>query len=217
MSKKGIAEKFGENQLKAWRRGYGIQPPPVDSFSPLYPGNEERYIKYVQDTRISFFESMIRSLARGKFQLHRKFPKTESLKDCMSRTIPFYTDTIVPESINKGKRVLIASSENAIRGLLMHLCDIPKERIHEIDIPNSLPMVYNLKKKCIQILDDGLEQPEDMYNPLRRYQFGMSPELIFKPCDFDDESADQCFIGENGKSYAFDPIIRLTKTDDNEE
>jgi 2,3-bisphosphoglycerate-dependent phosphoglycerate mutase len=42
-------------------------------------------------------------------------------QDCMSRTIPYFTENIVPESIDKGKTVLIASSENAIRGLLMHL------------------------------------------------------------------------------------------------
>jgi bisphosphoglycerate-dependent phosphoglycerate mutase len=44
----------------------------------------------------------------------------------MERTIPYYTDIIVPNSISQGKSVLIASSENAIRGLLMHLCEVPE-------------------------------------------------------------------------------------------
>ena len=44
----------------------------------------------------------------------------------MQRSIPFYTERIVPEAVNKGKRVLITSHENAIRGILMHLCDIPE-------------------------------------------------------------------------------------------
>jgi 2,3-bisphosphoglycerate-dependent phosphoglycerate mutase len=157
MSKKGIAERYGEKQLKAWRRGYDIQPPPVNSFSINYPGNDDRYFKYVSDLRYSVVESVMRSLAKGKIEFHRKFPKTESLRDCMTRTIPFYTNVIVPDSIASGKRVLIASSENAIRGLLMHLCDIPRDRIHEIDIPNGLPLVFNLKTKCVQILDDGNE------------------------------------------------------------
>ena len=65
-------------------------------------------------------------------RFYRKFPKTESLKDCMSRTIPYYTDVIVPNSIEKGKSVLISSSENAIRGLLMFLCDIPEDKINEV-------------------------------------------------------------------------------------
>jgi hypothetical protein len=46
------------------------------------------------------------------------------LQDCMQRTIPYYVDKIVPDSIAQGKNVLIASSENAIRGLLMHLCEV---------------------------------------------------------------------------------------------
>ena len=45
----------------------------------------------------------------------------------MDRTIPYFAYQIVPEAINQGKRVLISSSENAIRGLLMHLCEIPEE------------------------------------------------------------------------------------------
>ena len=46
----------------------------------------------------------------------------------MKRTIPFLVNRVIPEGINKGQRVLISSSENAIRGLLMHLCDIPEDR-----------------------------------------------------------------------------------------
>lgn len=65
--------------------------------------------------------------------------KPESLKDCMDRTIPYFVDKIVPEAIDQGQRVLISSSENAIRGLLMHLCDIPEDKITGLEIPNGLP------------------------------------------------------------------------------
>jgi 2,3-bisphosphoglycerate-dependent phosphoglycerate mutase len=50
----------------------------------------------------------------------------------MDRTIPFFKNSIVPNSVAKGKNVLVSSSENAIRGLLMHLCDIPVDRIHQV-------------------------------------------------------------------------------------
>jgi 2,3-bisphosphoglycerate-dependent phosphoglycerate mutase len=50
----------------------------------------------------------------------------------MDRAIPFFKNYICPDSISKGKNVLISSSENAIRGLLMHLCDIPIDRIHQV-------------------------------------------------------------------------------------
>jgi 2,3-bisphosphoglycerate-dependent phosphoglycerate mutase len=51
----------------------------------------------------------------------------------MQRTIPYFRDVILPDSIAQGKNVLIASSENAIRGLLMYLCEIPTDRIHEVE------------------------------------------------------------------------------------
>ena len=78
--------------------------------------------------RISSKETLIRSLEAGKLVVHRKLPRSESLKDCMDRTIPYWTDTIVTDAIDAGKNVLIASSENAIRGLLMHLFNIPVAR-----------------------------------------------------------------------------------------
>lgn len=212
MSKKMVAEKFGAKQFKLWRRGYDTQPPAVNSFSPYYPGNDDRYFTNVNDIRFSFFESLVRSLAIGQLQLHRKFPKAESLKDCMTRTIPYYTNLIVPKSVAKGERVLIASSENAIRGLLMHLCDIPPDRIAEVEIPTGLPLIYSLKQKCIRILDDGEFCRGDEDDPLARFNFGTSPELLFKPCDYNTENASEsCFIGSNGRSYAWDPVIRLRR------
>lgn len=75
------------------------------------PGNDSRYVNYVKDVDISIFETLIRSLAHGKFEIHRKFPKAESLQDCMERTIPYFRSVIHPESIAPGKNVLIASSE----------------------------------------------------------------------------------------------------------
>lgn len=206
LSKKMIAATYGEERYRKWRRGFNERPPPVSSFSNVYPGNDDRYMKYIKDVRYSFFESIVRSLSHGRFELHRKFPKTESLKDCMSRTIPFFTNVIVPESIDKGKNVLIASSENAIRGLLMHLCEIPMDRIHEVEIPTGLPLIYDVKRKCIRLLEDDSD-PEFR---LSKYDFGTSPELLFRRCDTNDNpGALECFIDADGKSYALDYIIRL--------
>ena len=134
-------------QFLKWRRGFDTKPPKVSSFSQFYPGNDDRYVNYVQDVPISAFESMIRSLAHGHLELHKQFPKTESLKDCMERTIPYFKQTIVPHSIEQNKNVLISSSENAIRGLLMHLCDIPIDQIHQVEIPTGLPLVYDKRTR----------------------------------------------------------------------
>lgn len=181
-----VKQRHGEKQFKAWRRGYDTPPPPVSSFSKHYPGNDRRYEKYLNDIRFSVRESVIHSIEKGKVSLHRKFPKSESLKDCMDRTIPFYTERIVPEAINQGKRVLISSSENAIRGLLMHLCEIPKDKIADLEIPNGLPIIYDLKSKCIKLLDDGTGR-----DPLEVHNFGKAASYLFRPCENPDGSMDE--------------------------
>lgn len=186
MSKLMVKQRHGDEQFKSWRRGYNSPPPKVSSFSPHYPGNDRRYIKYLNDIRFSFRESLIRSIEQGRPTLHRKLPKSESLKDCMDRTIPFFTERIVPEAVDQGKRVLISSSENAIRGLLMHLCEIPEEKITELEIPNGLPLIFDLRSKCLKLLDDGTGR-----DPLEVYNFGNAASYLFKPCSNEDGSPDE--------------------------
>ena len=51
----------------------------------------------------------------------------------MDRTLPYFIERIEKDAIDQNKRVLISSSENAIRGLLMHLCDIPQGKEFRFD------------------------------------------------------------------------------------
>lgn len=186
MSKKMVKQKHGDEQFMAWRRGYKTRPPAVSSFSQHYPGNDVRYVKYLNDAGWSKRESVIRSIEKGEISFHRKFPKSESLKDCMDRTIPFFTKRITPEAIEPGKRVLISSSENAIRGLLMHLCEIPPEKITDLEIPNGLPLVFDLKSKCLKLLDDGTGR-----DPLKVHSFGKAASYLFRPCTGEDGTPDE--------------------------
>lgn len=151
LSKQMVKQRHGEKQFKAWRRGFDVRPPSVSSFSVNYPGNDNRYQKYLKDKRYSFRETLIRSIEKGELILQRKLPKTESLKDCMERTIPYFKQRIAVDAVDQGKRVLISSSENAIRGLLMHLCEIPEEEITGLEIPNGLPLIYDVKSKCVKV------------------------------------------------------------------
>jgi len=129
---------------------------------------------------------MIRTIEKGSIVLAKKFPKAESLKDCMDRTIPFFTQAITPDAIEPGKRVLISSSENAIRGLLMHLCEIPEEMITDLEIPNGLPLVFDTKSKCLKLLDDGTGR-----DPLKVHNFGKAASYLFRPCTNEDGSPDE--------------------------
>jgi len=208
LSKAMVKQRHGEEQFKAWRRGYAVNPPPVSSFSPQYPGNDPRYNKYLKDVRFSVSETLIRWIESKKFSLHRKLPKSESLKDCMERTIPYFTDVIMPEAIDEGKRVLIASSENAIRGLLMHLCEIPEDKIAGLEIPNGLPLIYDMNSKCMKLLDDGSGE-----DPLEKYNFGSDEAVsyLFKPCTNPDGSVeDSCdirFFADDGLSVSDTELI----------
>jgi 2,3-bisphosphoglycerate-dependent phosphoglycerate mutase len=186
---------------------YDVKPPKVSSFSRHYPGNDQRYVENMLDVRLSFKESVIRSLERGSLSLHRKLPHSESLKvtrrpfpsaspspfpspspspfppsplpcqDCMERTIPYFVNNIEKNAIAKGKNVLIASSENAIRGLLMHLLEIPTDRIVDIEIPTGLPLVYDLRHKCLRLLEGDFED----------YNFGAAADLLFTECALPDD------------------------------
>ena len=86
-SKAMVANEYGEEQLVKWRRGFKIRPPPVSSYSLSYPGNDYSRTKYVKDLRISWSETINRSLEERRFRIHRKFPKHESLHDCMQRSV----------------------------------------------------------------------------------------------------------------------------------
>jgi len=172
LSKKKTRTVYGERQFKMWRRGYDTKPPTVSSFSQHYPGNDERYTENIRDLRISLKETLIRSLESGRLTVHRKLPRTESLKDCMDRTIPYWVHSIEANAISAGKSVLIASSENAIRGLLMHLFDIPPHKISGIEIPTGLPLVYDVEQRCLSLLEGDFSD----------YNFGKSGELLFTPC-----------------------------------
>ena len=95
LSKKMTRTIYGEKQFKKWRRGYDVKPPKVSSFSRHYPGNDQRYVENMLDVRLSFKESVIRSLERGSLSLHRKLPHSESLK-VTRRPFPFPSPSPFP-------------------------------------------------------------------------------------------------------------------------
>jgi len=201
LSKKMIAQLHGEDQFREWRRSYRVRPPRASSFSPQYPGNDDRYQRYVNDVRYSFGESIIRTISARQLVMARKVPHTESLKDCMDRTIPYFEEVIGPSLENR--TVLIASSENAIRGLLMKLCAVPEDRVNEVEIPTGLPLIYDLDQRCLRLLDDG-KYDADPDLALARWNFGTAKDLLFRPCAPEDLKTDYCTV--DGRP---DPIIRL--------
>ena len=70
-------------------------------------------------------------------------PLTESLKDTIARTLPYYEREIAP-ALASGKRVLVAAHGNSLRGIIKHLSNIGDEEIVGLEIPTGEPIVYDL-------------------------------------------------------------------------
>jgi 2,3-bisphosphoglycerate-dependent phosphoglycerate mutase len=124
LNKAETAEKHGEAQVQIWRRSYDVPPPPMEKDHPYHDiiVNDKRY----KDGPIG-----------------DEFPKAESLKLTIARTLPYWNDVIVPE-IKAGKSVLIAAHGNSLRGIVKHLDDMTDEQIMGINLPTGIPFVYEL-------------------------------------------------------------------------
>jgi len=123
-NKAEAAEKFGETQVKLWRRSYDVPPPPVALDSPDYPKFDPRYALL------------------GDAEL----PRSESLKDVLARVMPYWEGTILPD-IKSGRKVLIAAHGNSLRALLKHLEGLSDEEIVNVNLPTGIPKVYKLNAK----------------------------------------------------------------------
>jgi len=121
LNKAETAAKYGEEQVKVWRRSYNIPPPPLEKHDPRFPGYDARY-KNISESEL---------------------PLTECLKDTVARFLPYWHQTIAPIIVS-GKRVIIAAHGNSLRALVKYLDHVPDEEIVELNIPTGIPLVYEL-------------------------------------------------------------------------
>jgi len=121
LNKAETAAKFGEDQVKIWRRSYDVPPPVLTADDPRFPGHDPRY----------------KNLSKSEL------PLTECLKDTVARFLPLWHDTIAP-AIVRGERVLIAAHGNSLRALVKYLDNISEHAIVELNIPTGMPLVYEL-------------------------------------------------------------------------
>jgi len=118
--KKETLAKYGEEQFKLWRRSFDVPPPPIDSNDPYSQASDPRYA-----------------------DLGSELPATECLKDVVTRMIPYWKESIIPD-LKAGKRVLVTAHGNSLRALVMHLDSISEADIAELNIPTGIPLLYNL-------------------------------------------------------------------------
>ncbi len=137
LNKAETAAKFGEAQVKIWRRSYDIPPPVLTEDDERYPGRDPRYA------------------ALSKAEL----PLTECLKDTVARFLPLWHETIAP-TIKSGKKVLIAAHGNSLRALIKYLDNVSEEAIVELNVPTGMPLVYELDDDLKPIRSYYLGDPE---------------------------------------------------------
>lgn len=121
LNKAETAVKFGEPQVKIWRRSYSVRPPELDSLDQRHPRNDRRY------------ENLTAA----------ELPSAECLADTVKRVVPYWQRSIVP-SILAGKRVMIVAHGNSLRALVKYLDNLSDESIVDLNIPTARPLVYEL-------------------------------------------------------------------------
>ncbi len=132
-------EKFGEQQVHLWRRGYDTRPPEVDEASPDYPSHDPRYAHVPKND----------------------LPRGESLKDVVARVMPYWHDDIAAQ-IKLGRKVLVAAHGNSLRALLKHLEGVSDKAIEEINLPTGIPRAYKLNTKMLAENADFLGDPAEI-------------------------------------------------------
>lgn len=121
LNKAETAKKYGNDQVKIWRRSYDTQPPALEKKDERYPGHDPRYSDLTD----------------------AELPFTECLKDTVARFMPYWEETIAP-TIKSGKKVLIAAHGNSLRALVKYLDNVSEEEIVGLNIPTGIPLVYEL-------------------------------------------------------------------------
>jgi 2,3-bisphosphoglycerate-dependent phosphoglycerate mutase len=121
LNKAETAEKFGDDQVLAWRRSYDVPPPALNPDDERCERHDPRYAKLPPE----------------------QVPLTECLKDTVERVMPFWNESLAP-AIRSGKRVLISAHGNSIRAMVKYLDGISDPDIVGLNIPNGEPLVYEL-------------------------------------------------------------------------
>lgn len=137
LNKAETAKKFGDEQVKIWRRSYATPPPPLEPGDERHPARDARYAGLPKDL----------------------LPLTESLASTVARFLPYWHDRIVPDVIAR-KRVLVAAHGNSLRALVKHLDGLSEDAVVSLNIPTGIPLVYELDADLKPIRSHYLGDPE---------------------------------------------------------
>ena len=121
LNKDETRQKYGEEQVRLWRRSAEVKPPALTKDDPRYPGNDPIY-KDIPESEL---------------------PLTENLVDTIKRVVDYYESVIVPD-LKLGKKIIIVAHGNSLRGLVKYLDNLSDEEVMDLEIPTGVPLVYEL-------------------------------------------------------------------------
>lgn len=133
LNKAETAERYGNEQVLAWRRSWDVPPPPLDIGDKRQPVNDRRYAR-VPSTLL---------------------PRSESLKDTVDRVMPYWHEAIAP-ALRRGECVLVVAHGNSLRGLVKFLSEITDEEIPKFEMPTGCPLIYELDETLRPVRRDFL-------------------------------------------------------------
>lgn len=136
LNKGETAKKYGDEQVLVWRRSYDTPPPPMAADDERSERSDRRYARLKPE----------------------EVPLTECLKDTVDRVLPFWTESMAP-AIKAGKRLVVVAHGNSIRALVKYLDKVSDADIVGLNVPNGIPLVYELDAEL---------------KPLRSYYLGDS-------------------------------------------
>lgn len=141
LNKSETAAKYGDDQVKIWRRSFDIQPP---SLTEEDERNPRKWVQYHDEDS-------------------KMIPLTESLKDTIARVVPYFEE-VIKKDMESGKRVMIVAHGNSLRSLVKYFDNISDDEIVEVNIPTGIPLVYefddnfNVLKKYYLADDEILKE-----------------------------------------------------------
>jgi 2,3-bisphosphoglycerate-dependent phosphoglycerate mutase len=139
LDKAETARKYGEEQVRVWRRAYASPPDPLPVGDPREAQGDRRYARLRPED----------------------VPRTECLRDTAARVVPFWNESIAP-SLKLGRRVIVAAHGNSLRALIKHLDGMSDEAIVDLNIPTARPLVYELDDTLKPIRHAYLGDPAEI-------------------------------------------------------
>ena len=124
LNKAETAEKYGEDQVKIWRRSFDVKPPKLEPTDDRNPANQAIYASVDP----------------------KELPLTESLETTIARVVPYFED-VIKKDMKAGKRVIIAAHGNSLRALVKYFDKMSNDEILGVNIPTGVPLVYDFDEK----------------------------------------------------------------------